>query len=99
MSRFALARDVRTDLDEIWNYIAIENNSPAAANRQIDLLYQKFAFLAAHPLIGEARDDLGPNLRALVVRPYLVLYRAKSYGIEVAQVVHSARDINAVVRR
>jgi len=87
MSRFTLDPDVRTDLDEIWDYIGIDNKSPIAASRQIEVLYEKFALLATQPLIGQVRDDLGKDLRAFVVRPFVILYRPKSYGVDVVQVV------------
>ena len=99
MSRFTLDPDVREDLDTIWDYIAIDNNSPGAASRQIETLYEKFILLATQPLLGQARDDLADNLRSFVVRPFVILYRPKSYGVEVVQIVHGAQDIYAVFRQ
>jgi plasmid stabilization system protein ParE len=99
MSRFTLGPKVERDLDEIWDYIAIERHHPVAADRQIEMLYAKFRLLADNPLLGETREDLGKNLRAFVARPYLILYRVKKDGVGIFQVVHSARDIQAVVRR
>lgn len=99
MSRFTLDTDVRADLDAIWDYIGVENQNPVAAFKQIEVLYDKFLLLATQPLLGEVREDLGENVRMFVVRPYVILYRPKGRGIEVAQVVHSAQDIHAVFRR
>jgi toxin ParE1/3/4 len=99
VSHFTLDPGVRKDLDEIWDYIGIQNHSPAVALRQIELLYEKFSLLAAQPLLGEARDDLAENVRSFVARPFVILYRPKSGGIEVVQVVHSARDIHVAFRR
>jgi toxin ParE1/3/4 len=98
MSRFTLDPDVQQDLDEIWNYIGVEKGYPGAAQRLIERLFQAFTSLAKQPLLGERRDDLGANVRAFVVRPYVVLYRPQSSGVQIAQVVHSARDIQAVAR-
>jgi toxin ParE1/3/4 len=98
MSRFVLDPEVRSDLDEIWNYVAIAKAKPAAARGVIERLFAAFSVLAAEPLLGEKREDLGMNVRAFVVRPYLVLYRPQANGVQIAQVVHSARDIHAVVR-
>jgi toxin ParE1/3/4 len=99
MSRFTLDPAVRDDLDEIWDFIGIHGNNPAAATRQIETLYETFVLLATQPLLGQTREDLGEDLRAFAVRPFVVLYRPKSHGVEVVQVVHSARDIRAVLRR
>ena len=72
---------------------------PAAAIRQIEILYDKFALLATHPLLGELRRSSGLEVRMFVAGHYLILYRAKDYGVEIVQVVHSARDVEVVVRR
>jgi toxin ParE1/3/4 len=98
MSRFVLDPEVRSDLDEIWNYIAIAKFKPSAARGVIERLFGAFSILAAEPLLGERREDLGANVRAFVVRPYLVLYRPQANGVQIVQVVHSARDIHAVAR-
>ncbi len=99
MSRFVLAPGVRADLRGIWRYIAVENHSPAAADRWIDRITDTFVTLAHQPLLGEAREDLAPRLRALVVGTYVVLYTPAEYGVRVIQVVHSAREISTSFRR
>ena len=98
MSRFILDPEVRKDLDEIWNYIGIEKGNPTAAQHLTERLFGAFSVLAGQPSLGEEREDLGPNVRAFVVRPYVVLYRPHPSGVQVAQVVHSARDIHAIAR-
>jgi toxin ParE1/3/4 len=98
MSRFTLARGVREDLRGIWRRIAIDNHSPDAADRLIDRITEVFALLAREPFLGEARDDLAPNVRAFVVSPYLVLYTPAKHGVRVIQAVHAARDIYRVFR-
>ena len=98
MSRFILDSEVRQDLDDIWNYLGVEKGNPAAARHQIERLFEAFSTLAGQPLLGEARRDLGANVRTFVVRPFVVLYRPQTNGVQIAQVVHSARDIQAVSR-
>ena len=98
MSRFILDPEVRRDLDEIWNFIGVERDNPTAARRLVERLFEAFSALAKQPFLGEARKDLGANVRAFVVRPYVVLYRPQPNGVQIAQVVHSARDIQAIAR-
>jgi toxin ParE1/3/4 len=98
MNRCAFDPAVHGDLAEIWRYIAVENHSPGAADKLIDMLFGKFSLLAAQPLLGESREDLGENVRAFVARSYLILYRPIPNGIEILQVVHSARDITRAAR-
>jgi toxin ParE1/3/4 len=98
MTRFILNPEVRQDLDDIWNYIGIEKGNPSAAYRLTERLSEAFSALASQPLLGQQREDLGPNVRAFVVRPYVVLYRPQPNGVQIVQVVHSARDIQAIAR-
>lgn len=98
MSRFVLDPSVRRDLDDIWNYLGIEKDNPKAARHLIERLFVAFSSLAGQPLLGEERPDLGTKVRTFVVRPYLALYRPHPKGVQIAQVVHSARDISAIAR-
>jgi plasmid stabilization system protein ParE len=98
MSRFTLVPEVRQDLDEIWTYIGIEKGNPSAAQHVTERLVEAFSALAGQPLLGEERNDLGADIRAFVIRPYVVLYRPAQGGVQIVQVVHSARDIHAIER-
>ena len=99
MSRYRLDIDVPGDLDAIWDFIGIKNNNPAAAVRQIEMLYEHFAFLASNPLLGELREDFGEGVRAFTARRYYILYRVRGSDIEIIQVVDSVRDFNVAIRR
>ncbi len=99
MSRYTLDLEVPNDLDEVWNYIGIENDNPAAAIRQIEMLHEKFALLALHPLLGELREDFGAGVRTFVAGRDSILYRVRDHGVEIIQVVHSSRDFAVAIRR
>lgn len=62
MSHYRLTEEARQDLDEIWLYIA--EDSPAAADRFLDTLYERLVLLAGQPLLGRLRPELAPNLRS-----------------------------------
>jgi len=96
MSEFRLTRLAERDLEEIADYIADRN--PSAAVRQIETLLEKFTFLAANPLVGELRPDLPKRPRTFSAGRYVIVYRPVAKGIEVARVVHGARDLAAVLR-
>jgi toxin ParE1/3/4 len=93
MKRFRLDTDARADLISIHKYIASDNRT--AADRLIHQLKQKFRLLATQPLIGQDRPELAENLRSFSVGNYVVLYRPAQNGIEVARVIHAARDIGS----
>ena len=79
------------DFDQIWDHIS--EGSVSAADRFLELIRTKCEMLAQHPLAGEARPELGANLRAFPVGNYIIFYRPDSDGIEVVRVLHGARDI------
>jgi toxin ParE1/3/4 len=83
------------DLVEIWQHVARDNRT--AADHLIDTVAEKCCLLASSPELGEKRPELGLDLRSFVVGNYVVLYRPMTDGIEVARVIHSARDIDALL--
>lgn len=79
------------DLIEIWAYIAQDN--PAAADRVLDDIEQRFHGLTDNPLMGRLRPDIAPELRYFTVGKYLILYRTVPDGIQIVRVIHGARDL------
>ncbi len=91
MSRNRLSEQSRSDLDDIWLYIASDNLT--AADRFIDELVGKFQTLAIEPGVGRTRDELGESIRSFPVGNYVIFYRALPDGIEVVRVLSGFRDI------
>jgi toxin ParE1/3/4 len=94
MTPYRIARLARADLREIYSYIASDN--PTAAARVLERFYSTFLLLAKEPLIGEVREDLGDGLRGFVSGNYLIVYRPSGRQIQIARVIHAARDIKTV---
>ena len=94
MSRFRLTWEAKADARAIRSYIA--NDRPAAADRLMDDLYDRFRLAAAQPGMGEACKELGPNLRVFSVGNYVVVFRPMKGGIEVVRIVHGARDLRSL---
>ena len=81
------------DIDQIYDFIAIENQSPQAATRFIWELHSKFNQYAHQPEMGEPRYDLEEGLRSFTFKKhYVVVYRPLEDGIDVLRVIHGARD-------
>ena len=91
MSRFRISREARTDLEEIWAFVARDN--PSAADALIDAFHARFRLLATRPLMGQARDELGEGLRSFSVGNYVVVFRAANGGIRIVRIIHAARNI------
>ena len=97
MSRYTLSPGASEDLKAIYRYLA-DRNAPAAG-RLREIFLERFRLLARHPLLGQARDDLADGLRMFPAGSYVVLYRPAKVGITVAQILHSARDVDALFGR
>lgn len=94
MKRFCITSTARTDLDDLWLFIA--QDDPEAADRFHDLLLSKFLALAKHPLMGRARDELRSDMRGFPVGNYIIFYRDTPECLEVVRVLHGARDLEDV---
>lgn len=81
----------RNDLYEISAFIA--RSSPVNAARFIAKLEGHCWLLASHPLIGQLRDELAPDLRSFPVEKYLIFFRPTTGGAEVLRIIHGARDL------
>jgi toxin ParE1/3/4 len=97
-----MARIVRrplagADIAEIWDYIA--EDSVDQADAWVDRLDAKLRLLASQPAMGRARDELSPGLRSMPFGRHVIFYETMADGIDVARVLHSARDIDAVFEK
>ena len=91
MNQYRVSDVARSDLDEIWFYIAQDNVD--AADRFLGAIVSRFPKLAAMPQIGRARRELSPRLRSFPVGRYIIFYRLIEKGVEIARVLHGARDL------
>jgi len=95
--RYVLADAARTDLLEIWDYLA-EHADLTVADRVVDHLHAAMDKLAETPLIGHRREDLTEQpVRFWSVHSYLVVYDADATPIAVARVLHASRDLQAII--
>jgi toxin ParE1/3/4 len=90
MNQYRVSDVARSDLDEIWSYIAQDNMD--AADRFIHALVSRFPTLAAMPLLGRQREELATRLRSFPVGNYVIFYRLMENGVEIARVLHGTRD-------
>ena len=91
MNTFRLSPAARSDLDDIWFYIA--QDDPEVADKFIRAIVSRFPKLAAMPELGRRREELLPRLRSLVVGQHVIFYRPMESGIEIVRVLHGARDL------
>jgi toxin ParE1/3/4 len=95
MTRFRLSRQAKADLKSIAAYIGDRN--PSAAVSEIRKLHNKFVMLGNNPLLGELRRELPGSPRSFAAGSFVIVYTPVTSGIEVARVVHAARDVAALL--
>ena len=98
MKEYVLSVGAELDLDEIWEYIALDNIR--AADRWVGKLFDAFDVLARNPGMGHKREDLTAYpVLFWPVGAYLILYRVQSERVEIVAVTQGARDIPSFLRR
>jgi toxin ParE1/3/4 len=89
-----------SDLENIWNYVAMDSSSHRIADRLIDSITDRFFLLATHPNIGRSRDeDLRPGLRSFSVGAFVIIYRIQGTDVLILRVLHGTRDLRSLLGR
>ena len=90
MSDYVLLGPARADLLAIGRFIAADN--PVRAVSFVRELRDTCQRLADLPMQGMACPQYRPQgVRSFVHRPYIIFYRPRPNGIDVARILHSAR--------
>jgi toxin ParE1/3/4 len=97
VNQAVLSELAEADLTDIW--VIVAQYDPTAADHLIDQIHDACRILAATPKAGRKRADLEPSIRSFVVSSYIVFYRVRPDGIEVARVLHGHRDLQSLFRR
>lgn len=93
MSRLKIDAEARCDLRRIYDYIARGN--PAAAERTLDDIRDRFRLLMKFPDVGESVEHLGTGIRRFSVGSYGIYFRKQQATVEIVRVLHAAQDANS----
>lgn len=90
-----LTRVAYSDLDQIIDELTLRAGRPVA-DKYERVIEAAFHRISDHPGIGSPRRSLGPNLRVMVVHPFLIFYEGepKSEIATVLRIVHGRRRID-----
>lgn len=95
MVEVLFAQSAKTDLLEIWLYIAEEDL--VAADKMLDSIAAEANTLSLQPLMGRARPELAHGIRSWPVsKSYNLYYLADAHAITVIRVLHQARDASNI---
>jgi toxin ParE1/3/4 len=86
----------KADLVEIKDYIA--RDKPLAAARLIRSIRERISeTIASFPELGQSCERLLPGLRRFPIGNYVIFYRVTD-RVEIARILHGARDIETLFR-
>lgn len=91
MNRFRISNLAEKDLEDIWFYLAQQNE--ILADKKIAQIFDKFPMLAQFPDMGRKRDELQTGLRSFPVKPYIIFYTQVPEYVEIVRIFHQSRDI------
>lgn len=94
MNVYRLSPEADEDLIAIWLFVSKDNVE--AADRLLSEIVKCCEMLAEYPEAGRERSELAPRLRSFPVRRYILFYRPTREGVEIARVLHGARDIESI---
>ncbi len=93
-----LSPDALQDLQEVWDFVAIDNAN--AADQLEDEFFNAFEKLARQPGMGHTRSDVtGRDVRFWPAGSYLIVYREGPPALQILAILHGARDVPEVMRR
>lgn len=84
----------RADLLEIWLYVA--DHDERAADRVLDEIERVCRLISTHPKMGRERPDVLQGVRSFGVTSWTIFYRIETGFIDIARVLHGARDIDEI---
>ena len=97
MRKVIYLKESKADIKEISAYIVEMSGSFEAAERFVATLRaqcRKIAGLAT--LLGRQREDLRNGIRTFPFKGYVLVFRYEKDRLEVVNIIHGARDIEAM---
>ncbi|NJR16916.1 MAG: type II toxin-antitoxin system RelE/ParE family toxin [Calothrix sp. CSU_2_0] len=94
MSRVIRRPEAKTDLKEIWKYIATQDKE--RADNFLRVLNETLQKIAHHPFMGKERPEIMEEIRSFPFKNYVIFYRPLDDGIELVRILHGARDVEAL---
>jgi toxin ParE1/3/4 len=91
MNHFRTSNLAEKDLEDIWVYLAQQNE--ILADQKIAEILDKFPMLSQFPNMGKNRDELQIGLRSFPIKPYIIFYIQIYEGLEIVRIFHQSRDI------
>jgi toxin ParE1/3/4 len=95
MNKVFISPEAARDLSQIKQFISTELKNRSAANRIVGSILKDLRGLGRYPEQGpsiEALTDFQPDLRMLLCRKHIALYRIENETVFVARVLDARQD-------
>ncbi|MBP89694.1 MAG: plasmid stabilization system [Planctomycetaceae bacterium] len=90
MPRLRHSAESKDDLKQIARFIA--QDKPVAARQWLAKIREKCSVESRHPEIGDARPELGKNIRSTYAGSYVIFFRRNDGFVEIVRVIRGDRD-------
>lgn len=94
MTAFRLTPRALRDLDAIADY-TMTTWGERQTEKYISELQERFRWLAQHPKVGRARDEIGDGYRSYPHSAHVIFYVIDGADIAIIGVPHGAMDVEA----
>lgn len=94
MKRYRLTPRALQDLDAIADY-SLKEWGERQTLKYISEIEDRLVWLGEHPLLGRAREDIGPNYRSFRQGSHIIFYLIGEELITIIGIPHAAMDIQA----
>lgn len=95
MARYFITDPAAADLVDVWDGYTERGGTEANADRLTDELFASFQALADFPDIGTPRSYLTTDVLAFPQGKYMIFYRKRGYGVDIARVLYGGMDFNS----
>lgn len=92
MKKIIVAPEAEADLDEISDYISLDN--PDRAESFVGEIMSRFLTIGERPRSFPARSDLMQELRSAVHAKYIILFVEFENHVRIVRVLNGARDLD-----
>jgi plasmid stabilization system protein ParE len=90
----------RTDVDDVYDYIARRDRRPATADKVVRGLAATCQWLAEEfatgSVVGTARPDLDEDFRVFTHQRWVIVFHPIANGIKVVRVLDGSRDFSRI---
>lgn len=93
--RLVWSPQAQIDLADIWRYYANAAGA-AVADKIAREIVDSSKALERFPYAGRTRDDVRPQLRSVVVSPFVIFYRLAESTVQIVRVLDGRRDLDEI---